>query len=85
MAHVNPNLMLERVISNVQKRIVPQTMETTSIRLSSYKQDSMVYGAAIIAINDIFQNPAYYFSSAPASEDTDGALRSHFRNVHFPL
>ena len=45
----------------------------------------MVYGAAIIAINDIFQNPAYYFSSAPDSEDTDGALRSHFRNVRFPL
>ena len=85
MAHVNPNLMLERVISNVQKRIVPQTMETTSIRLSSYKQDSMVYGAAIIAINDIFQNPAYYFSSDPDSEDTDDTLRSHFRNVRFPL
>ncbi len=85
MAHVNPTLMLERVISNVQKRVVPQTMETTSIRLSSYKQDSMVYGAAIIAINDIFQNPAYYFDPEQDPQDTDGALHSHFRNVRFSL
>ena len=85
MAHVNPTLMLERVISNVQKRVVPQTMETTSIRLSSYKQDSMVYGAAIIAINDIFQNPAYYFDPEPDPQGTDGTLHSHFRNVRFSL
>ena len=85
MAHVNPTLMLERVISNVQKRVVPQTMETTSIRLSSYKQDSMVYGAAIIAINNIFQNPAYYFDPEQDPQDTDGTLHSHFRNVRFSL
>ena len=85
MAHVNPTLMLERVISNVQKRVVPQTMETTSIRLSSYKQDSMVYGAAIIAINDIFQNPAYYFDPEQDPQGTDGTLHSHFRNVRFSL
>ena len=81
MAHVNPTLMLERVISNVQKRIVPQTMETTSIRLSSYKQDSMVYGAAIIAINDIFQNPACYFEPVSDSDSPDSISHSHLRNV----
>ena len=85
MAHVNPTLMLERVISNVQIRVVPQPMETTSIRLSSYKQDSMVYGAAIIAINDIFQNPAYYFDPEQDPQGTDGTLHSHFRNVRFSL
>lgn len=61
MAHVEPKLMLEHIISNVKKRVVPQTLENTKIQLSAYKQDSMVYGAAIIAINNIFENPTNYF------------------------
>lgn len=63
MAHIDPELMLNRVISNVKERIVPQTMENVKIQLSSYRQDSMVYGAAIIAINNIFDNPTRYFSN----------------------
>lgn len=61
MAHVAPELMLERIISNVKKRVVPQTLENTKIQLSAYKYDSMVHGAAIIAINDIFENSSIYF------------------------
>ena len=61
MAHVAPELMLDRIISNVKKRVVPQTLENTKIQLSAYKHDSMVHGAAIIAINDIFENSSIYF------------------------
>lgn len=61
MAHVAPELILERIISNVKKRVVPQTLENTKIQLSAYKYDSMVHGAAIIAINDIFENSSIYF------------------------
>lgn len=61
MAHAAPELMLERIISNVKKRVVPQTLENTKIQLSAYKYDSMVHGAAIIAINDIFENSSIYF------------------------
>lgn len=66
MAHIAPELMLERITSNVKERIVPQTLENTKIQLSAYKQDSMVYGAAIIAINHIFENPAHYFGTISA-------------------
>lgn len=66
MAHIAPELMLERITSNVKERIVPQTLENTKIQLSAYKQDSMVYGAAIIAINHIFENPAHYFGTTSA-------------------
>lgn len=66
MAHIDSELMLDRIISNVKERIVPQTLENTKIQLSAYKQDSMVYGAAIIAINHIFENPARYFDTASA-------------------
>ena len=54
--------------------------ETTQIRLSSYKQDSMVYGAAIIAIHNIFQNSAQYFETektgqaSAKAEETVSAL-----------
>ncbi len=71
MAHVEPKLMLERVISKVKERIVPQTLENTKIQLSAYKQDSMVYGAAIIAINNIFENPTLYFGDGAVPRQND--------------
>ena len=64
-------LMLERVISKVKERIVPQTLENTKIQLSAYKQDSMVYGAAIIAINNIFENPTLYFGDGAVPRQND--------------
>ena len=64
MSHVDPKLMLNRVLTNVRERVVPETWESTRIKLSAYKQDSMVYGAAIVAINEIFENPTQYFESA---------------------
>lgn len=64
MSHVDPKRMLNRVLTNVRERVVPETWESTRIKLSAYKQDSMVYGAAIVAINEIFENPTQYFESA---------------------
>lgn len=70
MSHVDPALMLDRVLTNVKERVVPETWESTRIKLSAYKQDSMVYGAAIVAISEIFENPTHYFDDKISSDFT---------------
>lgn len=61
MAHIAPELMLERVKENVQKRVLPEIYANMHITMSVVKEDSMVHGAAIVAIRDIFAHPLKYF------------------------
>ncbi len=60
MSHIDSELLLERVTNNVKNRLVSQTWESTTIRLSATKQDSMIYGAAIVAISEIFEDPTAF-------------------------
>ena len=62
MSHVAPDLMLQRVRQRVRERTIPAIFESTNISLSVVEHDSMVNGAAIVAITDIFRHPADFFS-----------------------
>ena len=60
MAHIIPDEMLERVKQRVKTRVLPDLYNNVTIRMSSV-EDSMINGAAIVAIKDIFDRPAFYF------------------------
>lgn len=61
MAHIEPNIMLRRIKENVRERVLPEIYGNMDISMSVVSNDSMVHGAAIVAIMDVFGNPAKYF------------------------
>ena len=63
MSHILPSVMLERVKSNVKERVLPEIYANMNITMSVVSNDSMAHGAAIVAINDIFNHPLTYFES----------------------
>ncbi|MGI6057290.1 MAG: ROK family protein [Bilifractor sp.] len=63
MSHVAPELMLQRVKQRVRERTIPAIFQSTNISLSVVEHDSMVNGAAIVAITDIFRHPADFFTA----------------------
>lgn len=60
MAHVLPEIMLNRIKEKVKANILPILYEKLIIRTSKV-EESMLRGAAIVAINDIFSKPIKYF------------------------
>lgn len=62
MAHIAPEMMLERVRNDVKERVLPQVYANMDISMSVVSSDSMVHGAAITAIMDIFGKPEKYFT-----------------------
>ncbi|MCC8026028.1 MAG: ROK family protein [Clostridium sp.] len=66
MSHVVPSVMLERVKENVKQRVLPEIYANMNITMSVVSNDSMAHGAAIVAINDIFNNPLRYFEKGQA-------------------
>ena len=64
MSHVAPELMLQRVKQQVKERTIPAICDSTNISLSVVEHDSMVNGAAIVAITDIFRHPADFFKDS---------------------
>lgn len=62
MAHIAPEMMLERVRNDVKERVLPQIYANMDISMSVVSSDSMVHGAAITAIMDIFGKPEKYFA-----------------------
>ena len=61
MSHVDPDIMLDRVRREVKNRVIPEIFANISISLSKV-ENSMIHGAAIGAIRDIFYEPRKYFS-----------------------
>ena len=61
MSHVDPDIMLDRVKREVKNRVIPEIYANISISLSKV-ENSMIHGAAIGAIRDIFYEPRKYFS-----------------------
>lgn len=61
MSHIAPKLMLTRVTENVKEHLLPEIYKGTKISLSLTGRDSMVHGAAIVAIAEIFANTGRYF------------------------
>ncbi|MDR1700453.1 MAG: ROK family transcriptional regulator [Lachnoclostridium sp.] len=61
MLHAAPDIMLAQVKEKVESRILPEIYSNTEIVASVVQNDSMVHGAAIMAIKDIFRRPNDYF------------------------
>ncbi len=61
MSHVSSKVMLERVKREVKIRVLPEVYENMIISMSVTK-DSMLHGAAIVSLRDIFRDPKKYFS-----------------------
>ena len=61
MAHVMPDLMIEQVRRFVKERCIPELYETTMIEKSLVAKDSFAHGAALTAIEDVFDHPSDYF------------------------
>ena len=62
MSHVIPDEMLRRVKDEVKRRVLPKIYDHVEIIMSSV-QDSMIHGAAIAAIKDVFHNLSQYFEN----------------------
>lgn len=59
MSHIVPEYMLQRIQEEAQRKLLPEIYENTTISMSVV-EDSMVHGAANVAICDIFSNPTRY-------------------------
>lgn len=62
MSHIVPDIMLGRIKENVKQRVLPEIYSNMSIIMSVVSNDSMVHGAAIVAIKEIYSNPENYFA-----------------------
>lgn len=62
MAHILPEKMLSLVKALIKNRVLPEVFNNMKITMSLIKNDSMLHGAATVAINDIFQNTNQYLS-----------------------
>lgn len=61
MSHVIPDIMLDRVRRVVESRVISELYTNLNISLSTI-ENSMIHGAAVGAIRDIFYRPGKYFS-----------------------
>lgn len=68
MAHIEPDLMLSCIRSGIKDRLIEEVYDTTCISTSIVEHDSMVHGAAIRAIREIYAAPARYFSKSEQGE-----------------
>ena len=62
MSHVLPEEMLRRVKGEVKRKVLPEIYENLKIMISTVN-NSMVHGAAITAIMDVFDCPDAYFGT----------------------
>ena len=61
MSHIAPDLMLKQVKESVKERVIPEIYDNMSITMSLVASDSIIHGAAIVAIEDVFEHPGNYF------------------------
>ncbi len=74
MSHINPGLMYDIVCKVVKKRIIPEIWNNVKIGFSNIKNDSILYGAAIVAINEVFKNPAKFCTEPMKADVTEKPL-----------
>ena len=60
MSKPNPQLMEQIIRDTVKKRILPDVWEELSLEISQYEGDPILTGAAIVAINRIFDDPGRF-------------------------
>ncbi len=69
MAHILPEMMRQRITENARKHLIPQVFDSTRIMMSVVEEDSMVHGAAIVAIRELFDQTEQYFGEGVETED----------------
>lgn len=57
MVKVDRELMYKTINETVKAGLIPEVWEALTIRLSDFEKDSILHGAGIIAINEVFLNP----------------------------
>ena len=62
LCHVSPDIMLAQINQNVKEKILPRISEETTISTSflGAGSDSIIHGAAVLAIKELFSNPPKY-------------------------
>lgn len=60
---IAPELLLERVKSKIHERSMPEIYNNVQIFVNEPDLDAELYGAAIIAIREIYRNTEQYFSA----------------------
>lgn len=60
MARPNPELMEKTVRETVQKGILPDVWDGLTLSISGYQGDPILTGAAIVAIDRVFDSPGKF-------------------------
>jgi len=60
MARPNPKLMEKTVRETVQKGILPDVFDELTLSISAYQGDPILTGAAIVAIDRVFDSPGQF-------------------------
>lgn len=63
MSKIAPKLMEDIIKTAVKSRILPELWDNLTIEISKGKKDAMLTGAAIVAINHIFENPGLFINT----------------------
>ncbi|CUX25893.1 N-acetylglucosamine repressor [Clostridium sp. C105KSO15] len=63
MARPNPKLMEETVRETVQKGILPDVFDELTLSISTYQGDPILTGAAIVAIDRVFDSPGQFIQN----------------------
>ena len=63
MSHVSPEQMRTRIVENVRERLLPEVFDHTKIMMSIIEHDSMVHGAAVVAIREAFADTERFFGN----------------------
>ena len=63
MARPNPELMEKTVRKTVQKGILPDVFDELTLSISTYQGDPILTGAAIVAIDRVFDSPGQFIQN----------------------
>ncbi|WP_313578346.1 ROK family protein [Lacrimispora sp.] len=63
MARPNPELMEQTVRETVQKGILPDVWDELTLSISAYQGDPILTGAAIVAIDRVFDSPGQFIKN----------------------
>lgn len=72
MSTVAPNILLDVVKKSVATRVLPEFQKYTTIKVSNISNDSILAGACIMAIEEIFKTPSMFSSEKSATTDKGG-------------
>ena len=62
MITINPQIMYEEICNVVKTGIISELWNELTLKISQYEGDQMLHGAAMIAINNIFDSPENFIT-----------------------